>query len=766
MVSVLISLAALTQPQEGSQSLEQSLNRAPQQKAAWQELLINAVPEHKPGYEFILQYMPEADLKSLNPSLIKENVELAYKAFNGVVWKNQIPNEIFLNDILPYANTTESRDPWREFFYSRYYDRVKNIATPGEAALVLNAIIFKDFGVTYNTKRLRTDQSPKETIEQGMATCTGLSIMLVDACRAVGIPARVAGIASWPGRGGNHTWVEIYDQGDWHFVGAAEPDPKGLNHAWFGGEAAGAIADKPENAIFALSYKPTGQKFPLVWDPGNAAHAVNVTNRYKTTAPITGPRLMVEVKKDGQRVEAEVTAINTKSGRTVIQGKSFGPSVDMNRHIESAAKTGDEFLVRVEHNSTTSLHWATVQKNDLVITVNLDKPATLPLEKIKSLAAQRFSSDPSQQQLAQVLLSAIPPTAQTQNEIWSAYKSSPLHAPLRADFDAKKVTTSDRTSPYLWRKVGEEPKEGWSLVIAMHGGGGTTQEFNDQQWKGMFERYYKDHPESGGYIYLALRAPNNEWNGFYDDPIGPLVETLIKQFVLFENVNPNRVYATGASHGGYGAFVIGPKIPSKFAAVNASASAPTPGETEGRNLRNLPFTWVIGELDTAYERTVRCQAFAKEWDSLKSKYGGFTGGMNWLVGVGHSVPDRDKVKEFLEGPARNNFPDRVVWKQTDNRVQNFYWLQAPSPNEGGTFDATWTKGTVKVTAENQPEVILWLPESALDESGMISIEVAGQKPMLVAPKPNLGDYAIRIMETADPFLSTPIRIPVKLNQKD
>ena len=73
-----------------------------------------------------------------------------------------------------------------------------------------------------------------------MATCTGLSIMLVEACRAVGVPARVAGIASWPGRGGNHTWVEVWDDG-WHFVGAAEPDEKGLDHAWFVGDAAKAI---------------------------------------------------------------------------------------------------------------------------------------------------------------------------------------------------------------------------------------------------------------------------------------------------------------------------------------------------------------------------------------------------------------------------------------------------------------------------------------------------------------------------------------------
>ena len=63
------------------------------------------------------------------------------------------------------------------------------------------------------------------------------SIMLVEACRSVGVPARLAGIASWPGRGGNHTWVEFWDNG-WHFVGAAEPDDQGLDHAWFVGDAA------------------------------------------------------------------------------------------------------------------------------------------------------------------------------------------------------------------------------------------------------------------------------------------------------------------------------------------------------------------------------------------------------------------------------------------------------------------------------------------------------------------------------------------------
>src|SRR5262249_33509673 len=155
----------------------------------------------------------------------------------------------------------------------------------------------------------------------------------------------------------------------------------------------------------------------------------------------------------------------------------------------------------------------------------------------------------------------------------------------------------------------KKPDKGWALVIAMHGGGGAPKEVNDSQWKGMFERYYKDHPESGGYVYLALRAPNDEWNGFYDDAIVPLIDRLILQFVLFGDVDTDMVSILGASHGGYGAFVIGPKAPDRFYAIHASASAPTDGETMGENLRNTRFTYMVGSRDTAYGRAERCQKF-------------------------------------------------------------------------------------------------------------------------------------------------------------
>jgi len=75
--------------------------------------------------------------------------------------------------------------------------------------------------VAYSREREKADQSSFESIASGKASCTGLSILLVDACRAVGIPARVVGTPLWVDRSGNHTWVEIWDDG-WRYLGACE----------------------------------------------------------------------------------------------------------------------------------------------------------------------------------------------------------------------------------------------------------------------------------------------------------------------------------------------------------------------------------------------------------------------------------------------------------------------------------------------------------------------------------------------------------------
>ena len=220
------------------------------------------------------------DLKSLKADFLLTNTELAYKARKEVPWGKDIPEEIFLNDVLPYANVDEKRDAWRKEFYDLCMPIVKDCKTPSEAAQKLNTELFKKLKLGYSTQRKAPNQSPKESIEQGKASCTGLSIVLSDACRAVCVPARLVGTPLWANKRGNHTWVEIWDK-DWHFTGACEPDPKGLDRGWFVGDAAQAKKDSPEHAIYAASFKKTELHFPLVWAMRNKnVPAENVTDRY------------------------------------------------------------------------------------------------------------------------------------------------------------------------------------------------------------------------------------------------------------------------------------------------------------------------------------------------------------------------------------------------------------------------------------------------------------------------------------------------------
>lgn len=112
-----------------------------------------------------------------------------------------------------------------------------------------------------------------------MASCTGLTILLVDAFRSVGIPARMAGVANWHDNRGSHNWCEVWLDGQWHFT---EYYPsEALDRSWFLADAGKATPYDKEYAVHASSFKPTDTHFPLVWDRQNkSVYAVDVTSRY------------------------------------------------------------------------------------------------------------------------------------------------------------------------------------------------------------------------------------------------------------------------------------------------------------------------------------------------------------------------------------------------------------------------------------------------------------------------------------------------------
>jgi len=651
-----------------------ALIRAGGNRAELERALHAAPKDQRLGIAFLIAHMPPKDLTALKADFLLTNLDLAYQARAKMPWGKSIPDERFLNDVLPYASVTETREPWRKEMMDLCVPIVKDAKTPSEAAQSLNAAIYTKLNVRYSTKRNRPDQSPSESIKTGLASCTGLSILLVDACRSVGVPARLVGIAKWPNKPGNHTWVEIWD-GAWHFTGACEYDKNGLNRAWFTGDAALAKKDTVESAIWAVSFKRTGSTFPLVWSPGGKdVFAENVTERYTRKAKPPEKKAGLSNEESQRILEAAQAFFDT--------GKKPGTEMD------SALKSNDDAVRKL---------------------------------------------------------------------VWQSYAASKRHAGLKADFDKKQVTHEKLVSPYVLKIVGKKPANGWPLFIAMHGGGGVPKAVNDSQWA-IMQKYYRDQPVEG-YLYLALRAPNDVWNGFYDDYCCPLVTNLIRQFTVFGEVDANRVFLMGYSHGGYGAFFIGPKIPDRFAAVHASAAAPTDGTISAKSLRNTRFTFMIGEKDTAYGRRERCEKFAGEIDKLrKANPGDYPVAMEFQKGFGHGgLPDRDKIKDMYEH-RRNATPRHLTWDLTDSFLRDFYWLSVDKPARGQSIDVKIEGTKISVSATKVEQFTLWLDRRLVAEDAIeVSLNGTVSRHALT---PSLATLCESMQRRGDMYLAAAAKIDV------
>jgi len=378
IVTTLTLLGTLTNSllaEDNSPAIEAALKRAGSNRNQIQAALDGSPQAQRQGMQFLVAHMPDQDLKTQTAEFLLENVRLAYQAREESAWKAKIPDEIFLNNVLPYATINEKRDRWRKDFHDRFLPVIKDVQSPGMAAAKLNQNIFKLTKVKYSTKRAKADQSPYESMESGLASCTGLSVLLVDACRSVGIPARFVGTPLWTNKSGNHSWVEIWDDG-WHFTGACEATGDSLDRGWFAGRAATAKRDELIHAIYAVSYKRTPQFFPMVWAANNrSVHAVNVTDRYtrkKETLPkgVVIVMLRAVAKSTGDRGIAAVK-VTDKAGQIVFEGKTKDERFDANDHVEIKLRLGEQYQITFGKEKPSATQSFTVSKADQLITLPL-----------------------------------------------------------------------------------------------------------------------------------------------------------------------------------------------------------------------------------------------------------------------------------------------------------------------------------------------------------------------------------------------------------
>jgi predicted esterase len=266
-----------------------------------------------------------------------------------------------------------------------------------------------------------------------------------------------------------------------------------------------------------------------------------------------------------------------------------------------------------------------------------------------------------------------------------------------------------------------------SLFISMHGGGGAPARLNDSQWRNQVALARAYRPRHA--VYIAPRAPTNDWDLWHKEHIDPLFDRLIERAVTFDHVDPNRVYLMGYSAGGDGVFQLAPRMADRFAA--AAMMAGHPNEAQPLGLRNLPFTIHVGALDAAYERNKVAPAWGRRIEELrKADPGGYESWTSVHENLPHWMNTEDKAAiPWMQKFQRNPLPTRVVWHQDNVTHQRFYWLAVP-PGEARKDDIITAERdgqTIRITTSRPMRVLIRANDAMLDLDQPIEIERDGKR---------------------------------------
>ena len=270
-------------------------------------------------------------------------------------WSDAPSAELKAACVAPDRVFTEEPCDWRPVVTPMAKELVKDCKTAREAVLALAAGLPKATGVYYTTERRRADMNALEALAEKKVSCTGQSILLVCALRAVDIPARVCGLLSWHHIQGNHTWAEAWFDGEWHMIEYNERD---FNSAWVMSYI-GMLDPQREPMERIKAATPDGKDF--FYPPLLARHigkgpvaSEDVTERYlklsrawheKQGQPANVQRLMVNITPRTET--ATPIVLLDESGKEVARAALPTLKDDANKFAELNLPREGKFRLRI-----------------------------------------------------------------------------------------------------------------------------------------------------------------------------------------------------------------------------------------------------------------------------------------------------------------------------------------------------------------------------------------------------------------------------------
>ncbi len=347
-------------------------------------------------------------------------------------------------------------------------------------------------------------------------------------------------------------------------------------------------------------------------------------------------------------------------------------------------------------------------------------------------------------------------------QIWQNHVEH-IRATRAAEWKAKKIKLGDLEMKFEYKIFGKKPKDGRSLFISMHGGGGAPARVNEQQWRNQIRLY---QPKEG--IYLAPRAPTNTWNLWHQGHIDDFFTRIIEDAIVLADVNPNRVYIMGYSAGGDGVYQLAPRMADQLAA--AAMMAGHPNGVSPLGLRNIGFTLHMGGKDRAYKRNEVARQWKKRLAELKKQDpSGYEHKVVIHEQFGHWMQRKDAVAvPWMAKFTRKPFPKKIIWHQTGRTHDRFYWLAVDQKNKkGGALAVVSRDGqvfTIEKT-EKLKKLRIRLNDEMIDLDQPIVVKMGDQELFKGKVNRNIATIVQSLTDRGDPKTVYSASIEIKLPEK-
>lgn len=330
-------------------------------------------------------------------------------------------------------------------------------------------------------------------------------------------------------------------------------------------------------------------------------------------------------------------------------------------------------------------------------------------------------------------------------EIWQSYRKSQRKA-TKAAYDNREIVIGDDRMPFTLKRLGKRLEgKAQALTISLHGGGDMPKTENDKQWQAQQKRY----PDAPG-IYVCPRAPRDTWNQWHGDHVYPMIEELIATLLAHEEIDPNQIYLMGYSAGGYGAFKLGNAMPDRFAAVAASAAAPSPNQTPAEHWNNLALRFEIGEGDKAYNRVKLCRKYAQSLDGVRRQdKTAFAYTFVEHENCGHQISDQ-ACTSWLGQHTRLHRPKNLVWKPSTTRVRQFYWLANHEVLPGQEVRAKIEGNQIDLETTDVQNLTIRLDDALVNLDKPVTVRANGMKVFHGIVKRELRSLVRTLEERGDP----------------